>query len=321
MNATPALAIDLGGTGIKIGVVDAAEILALRNISAQSEQGLCKALPRIEDAVEACLDEASVAAGDLCGLGLAFAGLVDHAANRIIGSNGKYEDGADIDLATWANERWGLQLVLDNDARMAAVGEWRYGAGHGFDDLVVVTLGTGIGTGVILNGALLNSKRNRAGNLGGHLPLSFDSEVRCSCGNRACAEALASTWALQRDVANGLTGGSLAERDTADIGFRALYEAVDAGDAEAIRAADQAVRVWATLAVALTHAYDPDAVIFTGNIMKSADRILPAIREYVNQHAWTPGFDVAIEQGEHPGTAALLGAAYLAATADERGKE
>ena len=315
MSATPALAIDLGGTDIKLGIVSGDDLLAERVIPAHSDQGLRRALPRIDDAIDECLRDASLAPKQLSGLGLAFAGLVDRAATRVLGSNGKYEDAGDVELDSWSIERWGLELVLDNDARMAAIGEWRYGAGRGFSDLVVVTLGTGIGTGVVIDGALLNSKRDRAGNLGGHLPLSVDSEVMCSCGNRACAEALASTWALRRDVSSGSLSGELTACTAEEIGFPDLFRAVDGGDADAARELDRIIRVWGTLAVALIHAYDPDAVIFSGNISRSAERFLPGIRKYVKQYAWTTGFDVAIEPGQLPGTAVLLGAAHTAAVA------
>ena len=134
MSAMPALAVDLGGTGIKIGIVRDGAVIAHRTIPAHSAEGLENALPRIGEAADACLAAASLQTSDLDGLGMAFAGLVDSAAKRIIGSNGKYEDGASVDLAAWANGRWGLPLVLDNDARMATVGEWRYGAGRGLDD-------------------------------------------------------------------------------------------------------------------------------------------------------------------------------------------
>ena len=220
-----------------------------------------------------------------------------------------------MDLSAWSKDRWGLDMVLDNDARMATVGEWQYGAGRGYNDVVVITLGTGIGTGVVVDGALLSSKRNRAGSLGGHIPLSVESDIVCSCGNRACAEALASTWALRRDVSSGALAGQLAESDPSEIGFPDLYRAVDAGDSDAVREAERIVRVWATLTVALIHAYDPDIVIFTGNVARSAGRILPGVRKYVDQYAWTLGFDVAVEQGNLPGTAGLLGAGSAAAAA------
>lgn len=311
MSRQPVLAIDLGGTEIKIGIVDGAHILAERKIPALAERGLLAALDRVDEATRECLDELTMDSDSLCGCGVAFAGLVDCGENRALGSNGKYEDAATVDMSRWAKSRWGLELVLDNDARMATVGEWQFGAGAGVDDLVVVTLGTGIGTGVVIDGRVLVGRRFRAGNLGGHIPLSVDSVVMCSCGNRACAESLASSWALRRDVGAESVGGQLSTVKSSEIGFQELFAAIKNGDEAAAAIAVRVIRVWSTLIVALIHAYDPDLVILTGNVTKSGDEILPGIRDYVNKYAWTPGYEVRVEQGEYPATAALLGAGYV----------
>lgn len=312
MNLPPVLAVDFGGTEIKLGIVAGADVLTKRNIPAHSAEGLCSALPRVEDAFEQCFSELAIDTTDLLGCGIAFAGLVDGENCKVIGTDDKYPDAASVNLSDWAEQRWGLSLVLDNDARMAAVGEWQFGAGQGVDDLVVVTLGTGIGTGVILAGDVLVGRRFRAGSLGGHIPLSVDADVLCHCGNRACSEALASTWALRRDMSACSLEGSLAGYDPDTVGYREVFAAARAGDKEATHFANRAIDVWSTLTVALIHAYDPDRVVLTGNVMKSGDMLLPKIRRYVDKHAWTPGFSVQIEQGILPATAALLGAGFLA---------
>ena len=306
------LGVDLGGSEIKVGIVAGDTVAAHTTIPARSKHGLAAALPRIETAAQTCLDRLGADPRSLVGCGVAYAGLVHCDDRRIVGSNGKYEDGAEVDLVAWAAERWGTRLVLDNDARLAAVGEWKFGSGRGSDDVVVLTLGTGIGSGVIMRGRILRGKHFRAGNLGGHIPLAVDGEVECSCGGRNCAEALASTWALRRDLAAveiGEPGGDLLRRK--DVGFRELFAAVDAGNAAAKRLEDHTVATWATLAVAMIHAYDPDRVVVTGNVMHAAARILPVMQRYIERYAWLPDHRVELFRGAFPGTAALLGAAYV----------
>ena len=311
MNQQPVLAIDLGGTEIKVGIVSGAKVLSMKCIPAFSDKGLAAALERVETSAEECLIDAGLHEQSLMGLSMAFAGVVDCDRQKAIGANGKYDDAASVDVSAWARDRWGLELVLDNDARMATVGEWKFGAGTGVDDLVVVTLGTGIGTGVIIDSQALVGSHNRAGILGGHFPVSVESDVQCSCGNRACAESLASTWALQRELEARPVSGLLADTNPQEVGFKELFQAVEKGDAAATAIAHRMIRVWSTLVVALIHAYDPDRVVLTGNVMKSADAILPDVRSYVNRYAWTPGCQVSVERGEHPETAALIGGGHF----------
>ncbi len=311
------LAVDLGGSAIKVGVVEGRAVAALKTIPAHSERGLAAAIPRIEAACEACLADSGVTSDELTGCGVAYAGPVDCVRRTIVGSNGKYEDGAEVDLAAWVDDRWGTRLVLDNDARMACVGEWKFGAGRGSDDLVTVTLGTGIGTGVVIGGRVLRGKHFRAGNLGGHLPLAIDGETVCSCGNRNCAEALASTWALRRDLAAEPSVDDTLRGEA--VGYRELFAAADRGDRLAAKLTERTLRTWSTLVVALIHAYDPDTVVLTGNVMRSGGRIIDAVTRYVERYAWLPSHRVAVESGRYPGVAALLGAAYMTTMGENDG--
>lgn len=307
------IAIDLGGTQVKVGVLDDGSIRSSRIIPAHADRGLRANLPRLEETIDACLSEAGIAGDAISGFGIAYPGLVDCRRRVIIGSNGKYEDGGSVDVVAWARQRWGVTPIVDNDARLAAVGEWKYGAGRGSDDIVTITLGTGIGTGVIIRGRVLRGKRFRAGNLGGHLPLSIESSQICSCGNRGCAEALASTWALRRDIETAAPGRHIPETLRGDTaGYRELFAAAAVGDEFAYEYRDHSVRVWATLTVSLIHAYDPDRVVITGSIAAAGDAITGPIQEYVDSYAWTPGYRVPVVVGEHLETAALLGAACLA---------
>jgi glucokinase len=105
---------------------------------------------------------------DVLGIGFSFAGLVDSVANRILSTNQKYDDGPETDLVGWAREKWNWPLFALNDARMALLGEWQHGAGKGCTDLVMITLGTGIGSAVLVGEELLKGKHFQAGNLGGH---------------------------------------------------------------------------------------------------------------------------------------------------------
>jgi glucokinase len=191
---------------------------------------------------------------------------------------------------------------------MALVGEWKHGAGRGSDNVVMLTLGTGLGTSAVIEGQLLRGKHGQAGVLGGHTTVRYGGR-ECSCGNIGCAEAEAST-AFLAQVAVTLPGWeSSSLRKLATLDYAAVFE--HAGDACARKLRDHSVQVWATLAVNLIHAYDPEVVIVGGGIMASADVVLPAVSDYVRRHAHTPWGKVRVVASELGDTAALVAGEWL----------
>lgn len=125
-----------------------------------------------------------------------FPGLVDPIHNRVISTNEKYDDACSISLDKWAWENWEVPFCMDNDARLAVAGEWWQGAARGKNNVVMMTIGTGIGTGVVIDGRLLYGQHFQAGSLGGHFVLDYKGR-RCSCGNKGCVEALSSSFSCR----------------------------------------------------------------------------------------------------------------------------
>ena len=147
MGGNYSVAIDLGGTIIKIGLILDSEIVRFTTISSDSVKGLSHMLPKMEHAIDSLLSEEGISSTDLVSIGLAFPGMVNPVECRVISTNDKYDDACDIDLCHWADSRWGVPFVLENDARLAVIGEWLYGAAKGTGNVVMMTIGTGIGTG------------------------------------------------------------------------------------------------------------------------------------------------------------------------------
>jgi glucokinase len=140
-----ALAVDLGGSHAACGVVDEERVLARRSVSLEAARGLAGALPLLADALLAAASAAGVAPEGCAGLAFGFCGLVDPVAGRVLSTNAKYDDAPSLDLAGWCREALGLPFRIENDARLALLGERAAGAARGFDDVVMMTLGTGIG--------------------------------------------------------------------------------------------------------------------------------------------------------------------------------
>ena len=249
---------------------------------------------------------------EVIGVALAFAGVVDARSRRVVATNDKFTDAPAIDLEEWAQRVMGLPIEMDNDARVALLGEWQAGAGRGADDLVMVTLGTGIGAAAVSDGRIIRGGHGMAGIFGGHLTVNYAGR-RCTCGNIGCAEAEASTDRLAelvRDVAHA--GGMNADgRDTEPFDYARIFALADAGDALAASVRDRSVAVWSAMVVNLIHAYGPQRVVMGGGIARGAPWLIKAIRQHVDQHAWMPWGNVEIRLAELGDDAALIGGAEL----------
>lgn len=305
-----ALAVDFGGTHATCGVVEDRALLAHKAVDTERAKSLAGVLPRIEKAFKELTEAQSVSLAQCAGIAVGFAALVDSRTSTVLATNGKYDDAKSIDLCEWSRETFGLRLRIENDARMALLGEFFAGAARGHTEVVMMTLGTGIGGVAMIEGKLLRGKHAQAGCLGGHIPALFNGRP-CTCGAIGCAEAEAAGWSLPLVVKDwpGVAQSALANYP--DVGFKELFDEAANGDRVATAIRDRCLNVWAADAVGLVHAYDPEIVVIGGGVMKSASIIIPYIESYVQKHAWTPWGKVQVRPAELGNNAALLGAVPL----------
>lgn len=304
------LAVDIGGSHTTCAVVEFDRVCGRRRVAVPSGCGLRQALPAITESLQELMREGGYLAADFTGVALAFCGLVDPVARRIVSTNAKYDDAVSIDLPAWAQSAFGLSLRIENDARMALLGERYAGAARSFDDVVTMTLGTGVGGAAMMNSRLVRGRHFQAGCLGGHLLARVDGRL-CTCGNIGCVEAEASTWALPEicRAQNGFEESLLSRQSVLDFGT--LVHCAEAGDTCSQQVLDGCVRVWSAGIVSLIHAYDPEVVVVGGGVMRAAGLLLPQFVSYVKEHAWTPWGKVDIRAAVLGDDASLLGAAPL----------
>ena len=308
---TRMLAVDLGGTHAECALVEGSQVLARELVSIADLTALGPILPLIESALRRLNDE-----GAAQGIGFGFCGLVDKRNARVSSTNEKFNDAVEIDLRQWAMERLGLPLMLENDARLALLGERHAGAAQQQDDVVMFTLGTGVGGVAMMNGRLLDGRHGQAGVLGGHVPVNINGR-RCTCGGLGCAESEASGWALPLVCAEwpGYGTSGLAGLP---INFESLFKCAAAGDEVAKQIQLHCLKVWGAAAVAAIHAFDPELLVYGGGVMKSADAIIPFIQDYVNKYAWTPWGKVRVSAAQLGNDAALIGVIALFEQENER---
>lgn len=307
-----ALAVDIGGTHATCGLVEDDRILAHESVDLTSIASIREVLSRVGDVFQDLIQRQSLSSKDFQGIAVGFPGLVDSRIGRVVSTNKKYDDAPEVDFCAWSAETLGLPLRIENDARLALLGEVYGGAARGFGDVVMMTLGTGIGGVAMIEGKLLRGKHAQAGCLGGHIPVLFNGRP-CTCGSIGCAEAEASGWSLPGIVreSSGFSDSSLSR--LSHVGFKQLFEEASRGDTVALAVRDRCLNIWAVDAVALIHAYDPEVIVIGGGVMESAGIIVPYVQSYVNKYAWTPWGKVQIRAAQLGNNAALIGSVPLVA--------
>ena len=307
-----ALSLDMGGTHIGCGLVDDYKLLAQSSIPSEGAQSLAALLPALASTLYNLAAEAGVATRDCSGLAIGFPGIVNVGNSKIHSTLKKYEDAPLLDLAGWSRDTFGLPLRIENDARLALLGERFAGAARDVSNIVMMTLGTGIGTAVMIQDRLLRGSHSQAGSLGGHLPVDFRGH-KCVCGNIGCAEAEAAGWSLPIVAREFPAFAESSLAGLSHIGFRELFTHAENGDAIAITLRQHCLEVWSANAVALIHAYDPDILVMGGGVMRGANIIVPYVQRHVSEHVWKGGYRPQIHQAALGNMAAILGAVPLLA--------
>lgn len=276
------LGLDLGGSHATCSLVQETSVVAQEHLAFADTSQFATVEPEIRKALSRLAQSSAVAP---TGLGIGFAGLADFRSNRVISTNGKYEDAPSFDFDAWAREALGVPARLENDARLALRGEMYAGAAQGASDVVMFTLGTGIGGVVAMGGQPFLGRRGQAGVLGGHVAVREGGRV-CTCGGVGCAEAEAGGWALPA-ICREWPGFAQSALTSHPLNFKSLFDLASAGDRVANEVLDHCISIWCMMTGTAVQIFDPDMIVFGGGVMKSADRILPRIRSHVEAHTWT----------------------------------
>ena len=304
------ITMDFGGTNIKIGLVRQGTVLSRTSIPAYSEGGLLPRLKDVERAVSRLLESEGLRLEECGGIGIAMPGLVNSDKLTLLSINEKYADAVGFSFGSWAEDVFGLPLVMENDARAALLGEVSYGVAQGETDAVLMTFGTGIGTAALMEGHLIGGKHYQAGVLGGHMTTDVHGRT-CNCGNTGCLEAQASHRVLPEQARSLPDYSDSRLSQVPVIDYKAVVELAQAGDRVSADFLGELVMHWSAGLVNLIHAYDPEVVVLSGGLMKSAEVLLPMLEERVHRMAWTPWGKVRFKVAEDPDTSVLLGVSRL----------
>ncbi|WP_210530422.1 ROK family protein [Rubellimicrobium arenae] len=303
------IGIDLGGTQVRVALVEGGRLLARAAEPTDVAGGPRAVLSQFRRLMEKVLPPAGWSGID--GIGICSPGPLDSETGTILGIP-TLPGWEGLPMRDILAQETGRPVVLENDGIAAAHGEWRHGAGQGLRHLVYVTVSTGIGGGVVLDGRLLHGRRGMVAHVG-HLPLSLDGP-RCACGGIGCFEAFASGTALARAATLAVAShpdSALARLGTERITARHVVEAARQDDALAQSLLTEEARYLGTGFTALLHLYSPDAIIMGGGVSQGYDLLEPDIRRTVQERALPAFREVSILRAALGEDSGLIGAASL----------
>lgn len=267
-----AAGIDVGGTKCLGVVLDAdRDITSEHDILLQVRHSTPRA-DKLVDALEVLVGEL----GDFDTIGVGVPGLI--TLDGVMRASPNIPGSVDVAVGAELSRRLGRRVFIDNDGNLSALAEWRFGAGRGSKNMWMVTLGTGIGGGYVLNGAVQRGVNGFAGEVG-HIVVNPDGP-RCTCGRKGCWEVYASGRGLKM-LAAGESGESVINR-------------ARAGEADALTVLEAWSR-WVAIGLAsLTNVSDPDVIVIGGGVSEAADIVMPIVRRWFVESLYSP------EQRQHP---------------------
>lgn len=306
--------VDIGGTTVKIGFIsEKGKVLDKWEISTNLLDGGKYIVPEIWSSVESKIKQLSYSLSSIVGIGVGAPGFIDaekgfvHEAVNIGWKN--------FALAEAFKAYVTIPVYVENDANTAVLGENWVGAGNQADNLIAITLGTGVGGGIIANGRILNGANGMAGELG-HMIVEEDG-ARCNCGNQGCLETITSATGIVRQALEKvieIPNSTLAEvyNKNGEITSKEIFDLAQEGDVAAKSIVDHTADVLGKVLANMGVIINPSKVLIGGGVSKAGDQLIDAIQFAFEKHALPRVAEAcSIKTAQLGNDAGIIGAAYL----------
>jgi glucokinase len=312
------LGIDIGGTNLVVGSVaeDGSALLADATEPTQAEAGAGDVVDRLVRLAQHAMSETrrAVPGAEILGVGVGAPGPLDTKRGIVLLTPNL--GWVDLPLRQIIHERLGLPAALDNDANCAVLGEWWVGAARGTRNAIGITIGTGIGGGLILDGKLYHGASDVAGEIG-HTTIDTEGR-RCKCGNYGCLEAYASGPNIALRAVEEIQAGavsrlpSLVGGDLRQITAQTVYQAAKDGDELALEVVNDTARFLGVGIGNLLNVFNPEVVVVCGGVTLAGDHLFVPLRREAARRAFKPAVEACrIVPGALGGTAGVYGAAKV----------
>ncbi len=309
------IGIDLGGTNIVASVVsDSYEIIATAKVPTNSPRPAEEIFDDIAMIAQKAVREAGLTMDDIYSVGMGTPGTVNGEGEIEFANNLGFNH---VPAVKMLEERLGVKKVfIENDANCAALGEAYAGVGNGAKDFVAVTLGTGVGSGVIVNGNIVSGVNNAGGECG-HMVIVVDGE-QCSCGRKGCWEAYASATALIRQTKKAMEDypdsimHKLAKEE-GQVSGRTAFDAMRKGDIAGIKVVESYIKYVACGVINLVNTFQPEVICIGGGICNEGETLLKPLRRYVEAERYSIHSKIQskIVKAQLGNNAGVIGAAIL----------
>lgn len=309
------IGIDVGGTNVKIALVDGeGKIIYSNSVPTYAQMGYEYTVNNIKQAIKDLMKETNTEAKDIQGIGFDFPGQVD-CKTGVVKNAPNIPGWVNVPIAQMIEEEFHIPTRIDNDVRCAALGELKFGAGRGCENFVCITVGTGIGSGIVINGKVVRGAANAAGELG-HIKLQMEDGPLCGCGDSGCLEAFASGPSIVAMAQEYLKGGKSAKfRELAGDGEITPYivaKAAEAGDPVAKRIFEKMGYYIGMGLTSVINLLNPERIIIGGGVAECGELLLDPIRRTINERAMKVQRDaVEIVPAELGNSAGVIGASML----------
>jgi len=305
--------IDLGGTFIKVGIVDdLGNVIYQDKVPTESEFGAERVATNIANLAKALMARVGLTADDMEGIGMGVPGMIDSKAGNVIYSNNlKWQD---FRIGETVEKLTGLRVKIANDANVAALGEVKFGAAKGYRDVIMLTLGTGVGGGIVAEGKLIEGNKSAGAELG-HAVIVYNGE-QCTCGRKGCLEAYASATALIRDTKRAMTEHKDSKMweigDIDNVTGKTAFDYKDS-DPYANSVVDGYIEKLACGIINFANIFRPEVVLLGGGVCAQGDNLVKPLQAILDKEIFAGdlGPQVKILIAELGNSAGLLGAAAL----------
>ncbi|MBO4902934.1 MAG: ROK family glucokinase [Lachnospiraceae bacterium] len=301
--------VDVGGTTIKMGLFTVeGDLLEKWEIPTRTEDQGSHIFDDIADAIKKKIADKSLSKEDILGIGVGVPGPVDVNGTVFQAVNLGW---GNVNLPKELSERTGLPVKAGNDANVAALGEQWKGGGQGYDDMVLVTLGTGVGGGIIVNGKMLVGAGGAGGEIG-HIHMNDEETEACGCGNFGCLEQYASATGIVR-----LAKEKLESTDTESIlrsqplSAKSTWDAVKAGDALAKEVAEEFGFYLGKGLATIADICNPEIFVIGGGVSKAGDILIPYVQKYYKKYVFHASASAIFTLAVLENDAGIYGAAKL----------
>ena len=308
------IGIDVGGTNVKIALVnEKGNIIYSNSIPTRAEMGYEYTINNMKEAIAELIKETKSDKKSIEGIGFGFPGQIDYKKG-VVRLAPNIPGWVEVPIAEIMEKEFGIPTRVDNDVRCAALGELNYGAGIGCENLICITVGTGIGSGLIINGKLVRGASNAAGEIG-HIKLDMHGGPLCGCGDRGCLEAFASGPSIVAMAEEYIKGGkSTKYRELAnpDITPYIVSEAAKQGDPVAKRIFTIVGEYIGIGLASVVNLLNPEKIIIGGGVAAAGDLLLNPIKENLIKRAMPiAGSAVEIVPAQLGNSAGVIGASLL----------